>query len=253
MLESHVEIATREGRMDAFFCRPEEGGPFPAIIFYMDAPGVREELRDMARRLASVGQAVLLPNLYYRRAPAAAIRLDANRIDQDPAAKAEMWSFIESINDNWLIVSDTAGILDFLKRQPEVKGPPFGCVGYCMSGQYVFAVAGAYPKEIAAMASFYGAGLITRRDDSPHLSAKNITSAELYFAFAEIDHYVKDSTIKRLPEILDPLGTPYRIEVYPGTQHGFAFPLRHCYDKAAAERHYERLFALYRRALPPPG
>jgi carboxymethylenebutenolidase len=32
----------------------------------MDAPGWREELRDMARRLASVGYFVVLPNLYYR-------------------------------------------------------------------------------------------------------------------------------------------------------------------------------------------
>lgn len=32
----------------------------------MDAPGIREELRDMARRLATVGYDVLLPNLYYR-------------------------------------------------------------------------------------------------------------------------------------------------------------------------------------------
>lgn len=253
MLERHVSIATRDGRMDAFFCRPEEGGPFPAIVFYMDAPGVREELRDMARRLASAGYAVLLPNLYYRRAPASDIVIDANKIDAEPAEKTRMWAFIESINDNRLIVSDTAGMLDFLQGEPDVKGPPYGCVGYCMSGQYVFSVAGAYPEQFGAMASFYGAGLLTRREDSPHLMAKNITSGELYFAFAEIDHYVKDSTIKRLPELLGPLGVKYRIEVYPGTRHGFAFPLRHCHDKAAAERHYERLFALYRRALPAPG
>ena len=33
----------------------------------MDAPGKREELHDMARRLAAVGYLVVLPNLYYRR------------------------------------------------------------------------------------------------------------------------------------------------------------------------------------------
>jgi carboxymethylenebutenolidase len=37
--------------------------------------------------------------------------------------------------------------------------------------------------------------------------------------------------------------------MYPGTEHGFAFPQRYCYDKAAAETHWERLFDLFRRRL----
>ena len=41
-------------------------GPHPIILFYMDAPAIREELRDMARRFAAVGYYVMLPNLYYR-------------------------------------------------------------------------------------------------------------------------------------------------------------------------------------------
>ena len=53
-------------RIDTFEVKPDEGGPFPGIIIYMDAPAIREELRDMARRLASMGYYVLLPNLFYR-------------------------------------------------------------------------------------------------------------------------------------------------------------------------------------------
>ena len=43
--------------------------------------------------------------------------------------------------------------------------------------------------------------------------------------------------------------TAGEIELYPGVHHGFAFPMRWCYDKAAAERHWERLIALYRGRL----
>ena len=39
------------------------------------------------------------------------------------------------------------------------------------------------------------------------------------------------------------------VEIYPGVEHGFAFPQRAAYDKAAAERHWERLFALWKRRL----
>src|SRR5881394_3007644 len=65
MIEQTLNIATRDGPMETFICRPERG-VHPAVLFLMDAPGIREELRDMARRLATVGYCVLLPNLYYR-------------------------------------------------------------------------------------------------------------------------------------------------------------------------------------------
>ena len=66
MREAEFKIETADGVMDTFFCHPDEGGPFLAVIMYMDAPGIREELRDMARRIGTTGYYVLLPNLYYR-------------------------------------------------------------------------------------------------------------------------------------------------------------------------------------------
>ena len=43
---------------------------------------------------------------------------------------------------------------------------------------------------------------------------------------------------------------PHRIEWYPGVEHGFVFPQRAgVYDRPAAERHWERLFALFARTL----
>ena len=44
-----------------FVVHPDRGGPHPVILFLMDAPSIREELRDMARRLATVGYYVVLP------------------------------------------------------------------------------------------------------------------------------------------------------------------------------------------------
>src|SRR5690348_14803448 len=66
MIETTLDITTADGAMETFICHPERGGPFPAVMLLMDAHGVREELRDFARRLGTVGYYVLLPNLYYR-------------------------------------------------------------------------------------------------------------------------------------------------------------------------------------------
>src|SRR5580693_10779082 len=66
MKEKILDIPTKDGAIETFVCHPERGGPYPPVLLLMDAPGIREELYDMARRLGTVGYYVLLPNLYYR-------------------------------------------------------------------------------------------------------------------------------------------------------------------------------------------
>ena len=53
--------------MDAFVVHPDEGGPFPSVVVLMDIWGLREELFDVARRVAVVGYHCVLPNFWYRR------------------------------------------------------------------------------------------------------------------------------------------------------------------------------------------
>src|SRR5437870_2916307 len=90
MIEQTLDIATKDGAMETFICRPERGA-HPAVLLLMDAPGIRDELRDMARRLATVGYCVLLPNLYYRAAgarawqPRASAHARGADQDDDPA------------------------------------------------------------------------------------------------------------------------------------------------------------------------
>jgi len=245
MIEQEIEIATRAGRMDSFVCHPERGGSFPAIIFYMDAPGIREELRQMARRLASVGYYVLLPNLYYRSG--VGTTLDASVFEDGSRERERMWQLVKSLNLA-LVMEDTEAMLAFLARAPEVKGGAMGVLGYCMSGPFVFSAAGRFPERVAAAASIYGVRLASAEPDSPHLLAGKV-KGELYFACAEIDKYAPLAMIEELRAALDKAGSNYEIEIYRGTEHGFAFPERYCYDRRAAERHWERLFALFGRRL----
>ncbi len=245
MIEQQIGIPTKAGTMDTFICHPERHGPWPAIIFYMDAPGIREELRDMARRLATVGYYVLLPNLYYRTAGEGAF--DPGKIGEDGPDRKRMWELLKTLG-NGLVMDDTEGLLAFIDRQEQVSKGPLGCVGYCMSGPFVFTAAGRFPERFAATASIYGAGLLTDRPDSPHLLAGRI-KGEIYFACAEVDKYAPLPVIDELRSVLAKAGITHEIEIYRRTEHGFAFPQRYCYDKPAAERHWERLFALFRRRL----
>jgi carboxymethylenebutenolidase len=241
MIDRDLDLTTPDGTMNTFVTHPEEGGPFPAVLFYMDAPGKREELHDMARRIATTGYFVVLPNLYYRSTR-------SFRLEEGDAGMKKMFGEMRKLT-NGMIVADTQTLLDFVDGDPACTGGPVGAVGYCMSGPFVFAAAAAYPDRLAATASIYGAGLVTDRDDSPHLTADRIRG-EIYFACAETDHYAPKEQIDALTAHLAETGIDHRVEWYPGTEHGFAFPKRTgIYDKAAAERHWERLFALFGRHL----
>ena len=249
MHEAEVIIRTDDGDMDMFVCHPEEGGPHPAVVMYMDAPGMREELRDMARRIGTVGYYVALPNLYYRLGREGGYGFELARIRDDDGELQKMFAVMHSLS-NAGVVADTRPLLAFLEGEAGAAPGPRGCVGYCMSGQFVMAVAAAYADEFAAIASYYGVGIITEAADSPHLTAAAI-KGEVYLAFAEEDVYVPDEVLQRLPGVMAASGAEHRIEIYPGATHGFAFPKRPAYIKPAAERHWERMFALFGRRLRP--
>jgi carboxymethylenebutenolidase len=247
MREVEIGIQTADGTMDTFICHPEEGGPFPAVIMYMDAPGIREELRDMARRIGTVGYFVLLPNLYYRKGREGDYGFDLSRIRSDESEREKMFDVMRTLT-NAGVVADTRPILDVVRSENQAAAGPVGCVGYCMSGQFVISVAAAYTDVFAAIASYYGVGIITDAEDSPHLMAGEI-SGEVYLAFASDDPHVPQSVLDALPKIMRAAGVEHRIEIYPDTEHGFAFPQRPAYNKDAAERHWERMFALFDRRL----
>jgi carboxymethylenebutenolidase len=241
MIEQEFDVKTRDGAMNTFVAYPEEDGPFPAVLFYMDAPGKREELHDMARRIATVGYYVVLPNLYYRRTR-------EFTMVRDEEGMRRMFEMMGTLT-NTLVVQDTEAMLAFLADQPQARPGPVGAVGYCMSGPFVLAAAAHFPERIAAVASIYGARLITDQPDSAHLTLDRIRG-EVYLACAEIDRWAPREQIEQLGELLEKSGVTHRIEWYPGAEHGFAFPQRAgIYHKPSAERHWERLFALFARTL----
>ena len=247
MNEYEVEIDTGAGKMDTFICHPEENGPHPVVIIYMDAPAIREELRDMARRMCTAGYYVALPNLYYREGREGSYGFDYSLLMHDEQHLNRMFALMDSLS-NEMIVNDTKPLIETIRNDPAAAAGPIGCTGYCMSGQFVAAVGAAYPNDFAAIASFYGVGILTDKEDSPHLNASKIRG-EFYMAFAAEDPYVPQKVLDALPAAMEAAGVNHRIEIYPGTEHGFAFPERPAYNKAAGERHWERMLELFDRQL----
>ena len=245
MHEQEFDLPTPDGAMPSFAVRPERGGPHPLVLLLMDAPGIREELRDMARRLAGVGYVVLLPNLYYRAGRDAVF---SPEVLTHGSAEHQRMRAIRTKMTIPPVLRDIAAIFAWADTQAEVRPGPAGAHGYCMSGPYALAAAAHFPGRVTAAASFYGTWLVSAAEASPHLSFAR-ARAEHYIACAEHDELAPLPMVEELRGHFAAAGASGEIELHPGVHHGFAFPARWCYDKPAAERHWERLIALYRRHL----
>ena len=244
MIERQLDIRTKDGETTTFIVHPEREGPHPVILFFMDAPGIREELRDMARRLATSGYYIMLPNMYYR---AGVMELGPLSPDPNDPGRARMFALMNSLSIP-LVMDDAAALLAFAAADPGAWTGSIGMVGYCMSGPYAIAAAARFRDKVKAAASIHGVSLMTDQPDSPHLLARQ-TDAELYFGCAQIDRWFPEEMIAPLRDDLAANGVKAEVELAPAVEHGYVFPQRLAYDKVAAERHWERILALYRRNL----
>ena len=239
-------LKTDDGQMDLVCCRPDgRPGPWPAIILYMDAMGVRPELIGMAERLSNMGFMVALPNLFYRSGPQPPV--DTARFVQPGPERDRVFALIQSVTHE-MIMRDTRAILDLLDKSPDVKGPSVGTLGYCMGGGFALTAAGTFPSRVVAAASFHGGWLATDKADSPHRLAPQMR-ARLYVGVAGIDPMFPPEECERLRAALDAAGCGFELKVYEGVRHGFSVTGHPVYDRAASEEHWQVLGRLFPEAL----
>jgi len=226
-------VTTPDGTCTVRLFTPEGEGPWPGVVMYPDAGGVRDMFDEMAAKLADLGYAVLLPDVYYRLGDWEPI--DMKTAFGDPEQRKRLMSMIGSITPDTM-ATDAAAFFDYLVARPEVSGDRFGLTGYCMGGRTAVVVAGRLPDRVAAAASFHGGGLVTDSEDSPHLGAEDI-QAVVYVAGAENDGSFTTEHAEQLEKALTAAGVDHKIETYPAA-HGYAVPDNPSYDAAAADRHW---------------
>ncbi len=252
MKERMIDIATPDGKMETFVTHPEDCGPFPAVVVYMDIWGVREELFEIARRIATVGYCCVVPDFYYRQGKIGHLfRDDDNRMISlhklDEETRNEVMEPRRKLSDA-MVMRDTGALIEFFRGENQVRDGAAGCIGYCMGGRHVMCAAGHFPETFTASASLHGTNLITDEADSPHLLAESFRG-ELYCGFGENDPYTPPALVARLEERLAPLAVEYRHEVHAGAGHGYALPDRDIFDARAAARDWGIFFAMLRRRL----
>ena len=245
MIEKRIESSSEGGVRDAALFLPDAGGPWPLVVFYMDAFGLRPALTDMARRLVEAGFAVLQPNLYWRAGPFAPF--EPSKTFGDPAERERVMKLLNSVRVEQ-VAADTRALVDHVAADPRIRAERFGCVGYCMGGRIAFGIAAEMPERVAASAAIHPGGLVTDAPDSPHRQAGRIR-AVVYLAIADEDRSCTPEDQQALRGALVEAGVRHTLELYAGAGHGFAVPDHSVHDAKAAERHWGRVLALFEAEL----
>ena len=239
-----ASVTTPDGTCPVTLHTPEGSGPWPGVVMYVDAGGVRDTMHEMAQTLADQGYAVLLPDVYYRHGDWAPF--DMRTVFGDPEQRTRLMTMVGSVTPD-MIAGDAGAFFDFLDSRPEVTGSRFGVFGYCMGGRTSVIVAGRQPDRVAAAGSFHGGGLVTDDPNSPHLLADKM-KATVYVAGAENDGSFTTEHAETLDKALTAAGVEHMVEFYPAG-HGFAVPDNPPYDKSAADRHWAALERLFGASL----
>ena len=253
MIERNIAVATPDGTMETFVVHPQEGGPFPGVVIYMDVWGIREELRDIARRVATAGYYCMLPDLYHRSGKVSNEFRDANGRMRSfeslsEADKERVREPMLKLTDA-MVLSYTRALIGFAAQGEPMRDGPMGAIGYCMGGRHIVCVAGGIPERFRACAGLHGTRLVTDAPDSPHRIALK-ARGELYMGFAELDPFGAPPVVKTLADTLAGAAVNYRYEIHRAAHHGYALPDRDVHDKQAANRDWEIIFEMFNRQIP---
>jgi carboxymethylenebutenolidase len=239
--EADVTITTPDGSADAYFVHPATGTA-AAVLIWPDIFGLRPAFRQMGKRLAESGYAVLVVNPFYRtkKAPTA------------PAGAAtpipELRPLAQTLNETTQ-TTDAKAFIAWLDKQPSVAtNRKVGTQGYCMGGPIAFRTAAAVPGRVGAVASFHGGGLVNDTPNSPHLQAAK-TRAQFLVAIAANDDARAPNEKTTLKETFSKAGVNAEVEVYEGAAHGWCPPDSGVYNEPQAEKAWGRLLAMYGKAL----
>lgn len=241
--ERAVSFATPDGTLDGeFFAR--SGRKAPGVILWPDIAGIRPAKRQMARRLAEAGYAVLLANPYYRDVKGQQFADFADFAGNGGWNKVGPWR--GRFNSD-TILTDARAIAGWLREQKEVDtARSIGAQGYCMTGSFAVVAPAATP-ELNAGASFHGGGLVRQNDaKSPHRMME--ASNRYLIAIAQNDDAKAPGEKAALRDAAGAGKVNAEIEVYPA-DHGWCVPDSPSYNQAEAERAWGRLLALYGSAL----
>ncbi len=236
-----VELLNGDLAIAAYYARPSQPGPHPGVVVLQEIFGVNEHIRTVTQRLAREGYAAIAPALYQRLAPG----FEAGYTPEDIRLGREHKNQTHADE----LLSDIQAALDFLKAQSEVKAGGYGCIGFCFGGHVAY-LAATLP-DLAATASFYGAGITTMTPGGgpPTVTRTAAIKGTLHAFFGLEDASIPADQVDQIEAALREHQIPHAVHRYPGAGHGFFCDRRADYRPEAAADAWQRVLELFRTCL----
>lgn len=247
MVEQETKVQTPDGPMTTFIVRPDGDGPFPVAVIYQDGVGYREQLKENARRFASAGYYCVLPDLFHRSGEKISFDFSAFGGGMSGPEGERLRGIMAQVKPD-RVIQDTEAVFAAIASDPAASRGPMVCVGYCMGARLALHAASALSGDLVAAAGIHPGALVNESADSPHHDLAGVRG-ELYFAFAEIDRTATPELVDRFRDEMRHHGVRGEVERIPSAAHGFAMEDLPVYNRDAAERHFEKTLALWRRNL----
>lgn len=207
-----MEIATRSAtvavpdgqHLDAYLAVPVSGAG-PGLLLLQEIFGVNDYIRSRARALATLGYAVLCPDVFWRLERGVAL-------DHDDAGLAAGLGYAQRL-DAATAVADLGGALDTLRALPEVRqaGGRVGVIGFCLGGTLAWEVARRAAPATAV--AYYGSGI------RPASSA-DLPACPVLLHYGADDPYIPEEQVDVVRAAV--AGRPdIELHLHPGAGHAF--------------------------------
>lgn len=220
MVIETISIPGESGELSGYYARPEEAGPWPAIVVIHEIVGLNDNIRDIARRFADQGYAALAVDLFHGRNRAVCM------------ARFMGGMVLNSLNNR--AVKDLKATLTHLAGLPGIDPERLGAIGFCMGGS--FAIAWACTDErLKVIAPYYSM--------NPRPLDAVARSCPVVGSFPEKDFTAGGA--RKLKDALDLSDVPNDIKIYPYARHSFFNDQGRNYDPAASEDAWKRTLAFF--------
>lgn len=223
--ENFLTIETQSGLMDVYVASPETENKVPVVLVFQEAFGVNSNIRNICDRLAKEGFLAAAPELFHR----------AGRRIEIPYTERQKFMPLLAQMTNEDILQDAADTLRFLKDLPNADLSKVSTIGFCVGG-FASALC-ATRMDVAKMISFYGAGMVKRREGiglSPILEGMDNIKASCLFFYGGKDVSIPPGEINQIEKKLTASEVPFEVDIFENSDHGFFCDQRKTYNQQDA-------------------
>jgi carboxymethylenebutenolidase len=229
LVSSEIKYPSTDGTViGGYLTRPKGNEAHPAVLVIHEWDGIKEQIRDVARRLARAGYVALAPDLLSRYGGTSSFSTEEAAI----AAGRKL--------DDDMITKDLTGGVNYLKGQSFVRANRIGVIGFCWGGGKALLFT-TRSKDLSASVIYYGSNPSNLED------VKNI-SAPVLGQYGGADERIT-SAVPKLDDAMKKYGKSFEYKVYPGAPHAFNSDGSPSYREEAAQEAWGRTLEFFKTHL----